>query len=148
MKRSRKNSQELFKFYQSFDISYFDLNNSYIDDYDANEEATFQNCFENFFKQTKEILSEDHEELNNLLFISLANEKIQISPEISSQNKQDISVHLVDRTQNINLLNKKRKIFQINSGITLNKNTIKPNKKIKFVTYNVIFIFNLVSKQK
>lgn len=123
------------------------MNNTYFNDYDIEEEKNFKNCFDSFFKHNKNNLSaiEDHEELNSLLYISTGNENLHISSENSSQDKLDFSVHL-ESIQTNTLLNKKRKIFQINNAITSNKSTtIKQNKKIKFVTYNVRFLFNVVS---
>lgn len=136
MKKSRKNSKELFTFYNGYNISYYDLNTSYFNDYDCDEEKNFQKGFDNFFNLNKNSMSEDNDDLNNLLFLSMGKEIIQ--SENSCHDKLNISIPLIEQPSKINLLNKKRKIFQINSSSTQNKTTLKSSKKIKFVTYNVI----------
>ena len=139
-KKQRRNSQDFFSFYHGYDISYYDMNNhSYFNEYEIEEEKNFKNCFDNFFKLSKNNLSaiEDHEDLNSLLFISIGNEHLNSSTENSLQDKLDFSVQ-VDSNSN-KLLNKKRKIFQINYGISSSKTMLKQSKKVKFVTFNVYF---------
>ena len=145
MKRSRKSSQELIKFYKGLDISYFDIENSNVRENDFDEEPTFQNCFNKLFKHNKHNISEDLEEYNNLLFISMCNQNINISSDNYTQDKMDTSDNGIEHCPSMSSLPiKKRKIFSINNGITQNKNSTKTNKRIRFVTYNVNLLFNLV----
>jgi len=138
-RRERRGSAEyLFSYFKNYEVE-----NSYLEECNEQEEGNFQACFHNFFnlnksKQIEEDEDEDHLELNNLMFITSMN--IHNSSESTTNEKYDV-MSLVDQEMNNppHYLTKKRQLFQVTNTKNGKKVDKTVKKKLRFLTYNTAF---------